>query len=47
MTGKGLDQNCTSINASPAQIMATKGNVSGMTITDKNGDKITYTTTNE
>ncbi len=44
-TGKGLNQNCTSINASPAQIMATKGNVSGMTITDKNGDKRTYTTT--
>lgn len=43
-TGKGLNQNCTSINASPAQIMATKGNVNGMVITDKEGNQYTYTT---
>ncbi len=43
-TGNSLNPNCTSINASPAQIMATKGNVNGMVITDKEGNQYTYTT---
>ena len=43
-TGEGLDPNCTSINASPAQIFATKTTGQGLSITDKDGTEIKFTT---
>jgi hypothetical protein len=49
-TGKGLDPNCTSINASPAQIFATKTNTDNfdLTTTNKDGSSSTMSfTTNE
>ena len=48
-TGEGLDPNCTSINASPAQIFATKNkttNFSSIT-TNKDGSSSTTTFTND
>ncbi len=41
-TGKGLNQNCTSINASPAQIFATKNNAAdtfNFTTENRDGSK--------
>lgn len=37
-SGKGLDPNCTSINASPAQIFATKTNTDNFSLTNTNKD---------
>ncbi|HOW16663.1 MAG TPA: hypothetical protein PK443_03020 [bacterium] len=46
-SGKGLDPNCTSINASPAQIFATKTNADNFTVKDANSNEIMSFTTNQ